>query len=64
MQGAIIMNNETLNELKMDIYELYGKNRGKKVMKVYRRMLAVIAHAEELNRIVSELRRIGSKHSL
>ena len=58
------MNNEQLNELKMDIYTLYGKSRGKKVMNVYRKVLDLIAHTEELHRVMRQLREIGSKHSL
>ncbi len=58
------MNDNQLNELKMDIYKLYGKNRGKKIMSVFRRMLDLIAHTEELHRVIRQLREIGSKHHL
>ena len=58
------MNDNELNELKMDIYKLYGKNRGKKIMSVLRRMLKLISHTEELHRVIRQLRSIGSKHLL
>lgn len=58
------MNKEELNLLKMDIYKLYGKNRGKKVMDVYRRVLALIDYTEELQYALRSIRDIGGKHPL
>lgn len=58
------MTGNELNELKLDIYKLYGKNRGKKVMDVYRRVLVLIDHAQELQRTIRTIREIGSRHHL
>lgn len=58
------MTSNELNELKLDIYKLYGKNRGKKVMDVYRRVLLLIEHTQELQSTIRTIREIGSRHSL
>jgi hypothetical protein len=58
------MTSDELNELKLDIYKLYGKNRGKKVMDVYRRMLMLIEHAQQLQVTLRTIREIGSRHTL
>jgi hypothetical protein len=58
------MNQEELNQLKLDIYKLYGKNRGKKVMDVYRRVLNLISHTEKLHRTLRKLSKIGNEHPL
>ena len=64
MQGIVMMNKEELNKLKMDIFKLYGKNRGKKDMEVYRKVLDLIAYTEDLQYTIRSIREIGSKHSL
>ncbi len=58
------MRQNQLNELKLDIYKLYGKHRGKKVMNVYRKVLDLIAYTEELKIALKEIRKIGGKHPL
>lgn len=58
------MKQNELNELKLDIYKLYGKHRGKKIMNIYRKVLDLIAYTEELKITLKEIRKIGSKHTL
>ena len=58
------MTQNQLNELKLDIYKLYGKHRGKKVMNVYRKVLDLITYTEELKITLKKIRNIGGKHPL
>ena len=58
------MNQQELEELKMDVIRLYGKNRGKKEMALYKRVLKLISYTEELKYTIKQIRHIGSKHSL
>ena len=58
------MKEDELNELKLDIYKLYGKHRGKKIMNIYRKVLDLIAFFFQLKRSLKEIRKIGGKHTL
>jgi len=58
------MTSDELNELKLDIFKLYGKNRGKKVMDIYRRVLILIEHTQGLQNTLRTITEIGSRHPL
>ena len=58
------MNQEELEKLKMDIIRLYGKNRGKKEIALYKSVLKLISYTEELKYTIKQIRNIGSKHYL
>ncbi len=58
------MSQQELDNLKLDIFKLYGKSRGREIMSVYRRVLDLISHTESLHRTMRKLRDIGGQQTL
>tara|TARA_B100001564_G_scaffold112178_1_gene93101 strand:+ start:98 stop:274 length:177 start_codon:yes stop_codon:yes gene_type:complete len=57
------MKQKELEDLKMKVYGLYGKNRGRKENELYKEVIELIRYTEELKRLIRDLAEIGSKHS-
>ena len=58
------MNRKELEELKMKVYVLYGKNRSKKSNELYKEILRLIRYTEDLKHTFRQLNEIGGKHHL
>ena len=58
------MNREELNKLKIEVYKLLAKNKGRKSEKTLKKILNLIEYTLELKYMIKNIREIGSKHSL
>lgn len=58
------MKQNQLDNLKMKVYRLYAKNRGRKENELYKEVIELICYTEKLKRLIADVARIGSKHSL
>ena len=58
------MNNKEIEELKSEIYNLISNKRGSEEEKILEKILILINYTQELKDLITDISRIGGKHTL